>query len=138
MPLGANESLEGAHMTMVTKYVALLVGLVILIPLDLVVALGMSFTGSSQLKIDDALFVLIACLVDVPAVAISFVRLRLGALTILSSAVLSLTMAAAFFIVHGDLPTGKVAGQALAFWGLKFLVGAGLLYAHGRSSAITV
>lgn len=114
----------------IVKYVVLATGVIVLLPLDIVAAVGMSFTATSNFKISYALFLLFACLLDIPAVAVSFVRPRLGSIVILSSAGLSLAVVAAFFLYHGELPTSKVGCQVLVFWGLKIVIGAGLLWAH--------
>src|SRR4051812_38696967 len=107
------------------KYVLLSLGVIVIIPLDLLVAFGMSFTAPSNLKMSHVVFLLFACLLDIPAITISFIRPRLGSSMILLGTAVSLAMAAAFFMGHGEWPTRKVGGQALVFWGLKLVVGVG-------------
>ncbi len=113
-------------MKITARYFFLSVGIIILIPMDLAVARGLGVTA--PFKIIHFLFMLLACLLDVPSLAISFVKPRLGSLMILSSAGVSLAITAWIFIVGCGPTLRKDAALIFVFWGLKLFVGCGIRY----------
>jgi hypothetical protein len=105
------------------RWALLAAALFIVLPLDFFFGIGALFTGPKNVGITGYLFVAFACVFDIPAVLLLFVRERIGALVLLSNAMISLMIAAGFFVTYAGLPPVKLWIQIATFWTPKILVG---------------
>ncbi|MEA2541320.1 MAG: hypothetical protein QOH35_2686 [Acidobacteriaceae bacterium] len=101
--------------------------LFVVLPLDFFLGIGALFTAPKNVGITGYFFVAFACVLDIPAVLLLFVRERLGALVLLANAVISLMIAAGFFLTYAGLPPVKLWIQIATFWTPKILVGGCML-----------
>jgi hypothetical protein len=109
------------------KWALIAAALFIVLPLDFFLGIGALFTAPKNVGITGYFFVAFACVLDIPAVLLLFVRERLGALVLLANAVISLMIAAGFFLTYAGLPPVKLWIQIATFWTPKILVGGCML-----------
>ena len=117
--------------TNVLKTVAWLV----ILPLDFIFAFGILFTAK-QLSPMSYLFLLFACIFDIPAIILLHIRERIGSIILLINASVSLVIAGIFFWVYAGLPNKRLWLQLAMFWVPKMVVGVGILaISHRRNKA---
>jgi hypothetical protein len=103
------------------KWALIAAALFIVLPLDFFLGIGALFTAPKNVGITGYFFVAFGC------VLLLFVRERLGALVLLANAVISLMIAAGFFLTYAGLPPVKLWIQIATFWTPKILVGGCML-----------
>jgi hypothetical protein len=96
--------------------------LTVILPLDAVVAFGILFT-TSTFQYLEVIFLLFACVLDIPAILVMIFNMRIGSLFLLLNASVSFLMAMVFFASHGSrFPSGLLI-QIAIFWLPKAIIG---------------
>jgi hypothetical protein len=102
--------------------------------LDAIVAVGLSFTGPGHYSLELAVLLLLACCIDLPGSIIGIWRPRLAALIIGCGICGTLLYAVLYFLHIHQLPTLRIVWQAAGFLGPKMILVL-LMYIRPREEA---
>jgi hypothetical protein len=106
----------------------------LVIPMDRIMAFGLTFMGPSHYSVPLILLLIVACALDLPGVILAVWRPRLGVALIVCGILGTLLYWLFFFSSIRQYPTAKVAIQITVFVALKAIL-AWLLISIPRAAA---